>query len=298
MNGTIVCGIDESSGSRQAASIAARLARDLDANALLVRVTDAGGIADRLAPTRPGRARQARRRLRAVADEHCFPAGTRVRVKSGDPADTLIAVADREDAELIVVAAVGQSSVGSVLLGHVTSTLMRQAPCPVVVVPPDAVAPLDARGMTPVVCGVAGEETDLALLRLADDLANRLGGELYAVHAYDPAAPQAARGTVPGADPHEFAEHMLGSALEQADVEAEGRTIAGPVHESLEGAAEQLHAGLIVVGSTGPGKLGSTLHGSVPTYLVSQGRTAVVVVPLGTRPEPGSGHYELIVGAA
>jgi len=298
MNGTIVCGIDETSGSRHAASIAARLARDLDTQALLVHVTGAGGIADRLAPTRPGRTRQARRRLRAVADEHCFPAGTRVRVKSGDPADTLVGVADREDAELIVVAAVGQSSVSPALLGHVSSTLMRQAPCPVVVVPPNAVAPLDARGMSAVVCGVAGDETDLALLRLADYLASRLGGELHAVHAYDPAAPPAMPGMLPDADPRESAERMLGSALEHAGVEAEGRIVAGPVHESLEGAAEQLHAGLIVVGSKGPSKFGSTLHGSVPTYLASQGRTAVVVVPVGTRLEPGSGHYELIVGAA
>ena len=51
MNGTIVCGIDETSGSRHAASIAARLARDLDTQALLVHVTRGGGFADRLAPT-------------------------------------------------------------------------------------------------------------------------------------------------------------------------------------------------------------------------------------------------------
>ena len=298
MNGTIVCGIDETSGSRHAASIAARLARDLDAQALLVHVMRAGGFADRLAPTRPARTRRARKGLRAAVDEHCFPAGTQIRVKHGDPADTLVAIAESEDAELIVVAAVGQSSVGSVLLGHVASTLMRQAPCPVVVVPPNAVAPLDARGMSSVVCGVAGNETDLALLRLADDLQSRLGGALYAVHAYDPAAPQAARRTLPDADPRESAERVLGSALEQAFVAAEARIVAGPVHQSLEGAAEELHAGLIVVGSKRHSKLGSTLHGSVPTYLASQGRTAVVVVPLGTRIEPGSGHYELVGDAA
>ena len=87
MNATIVRGIDESTGSRHAASFAARLARDLDTHAVLVHVTGAGGIADRLAPTRPGRTRRARMRLRAVADEHCLPAATRIRLKSGNPAD-------------------------------------------------------------------------------------------------------------------------------------------------------------------------------------------------------------------
>jgi hypothetical protein len=41
MTRCIVCGIDETTGSRHAASIAARLARDLDSRALLVHVADA-----------------------------------------------------------------------------------------------------------------------------------------------------------------------------------------------------------------------------------------------------------------
>jgi hypothetical protein len=35
----------------------------------------------------------------------------------------------------------------------------------------------------------------------------------------------------------------------------------------------------------------------VSTELAVDGRTAVVVLPLGTRLEPGSGHYEVIAGA-
>lgn len=302
MTRCIVCGIDETTGGRHAASIAARLARDLDSRALLVHVAEAGRLLHRLPPARIGPTRRTRRSLKAVADEHCFPDGTDIRVKSGDPASTLTAIAAREDAELIVVAVGGQSTVSASLLGSVSNTLMRQAPCPVVVVPSDTVAPLDAQGMSSVVCGVAGEETDAVLLQLASDLANRLGGELYAVHAYDPTATQAAIPAAPGppldADLNESAEQRLAMALEQAGVDAQGSVLPLPAAAALERFAEQHNAGLIVVGSKGRGKLGSILHGSVPTHLASQGRTAVVVLPLGARLEPGSGHYELVAGPA
>jgi nucleotide-binding universal stress UspA family protein len=302
MTRCIVCGIDQTSGSRHAASIAARLARDLDSKAILVHVAEAGGFLRRLPPARMGRTRRTRRSLTAVADEHCFPDGTDTLVKTGDAAKTLTAVADREDAELIVVAAGGQSTVSATLLGSVSSTLMRQAPCPVVVVPSDTIAPLDAQGMRPVVCGVAGEETDAVLLQLADDLANRLGGELHAVHAYDAGAMQAAVPAATGpsldADPHESAEQRLALAFEQAGVDAEGSVLPLPAPEALERVAEQHNAGLIVVGSKGSSKLGSILHGSVPTELAAEGRTVIVVLPLGARLEPGSGHYEVVAGPA
>src|ERR671915_137975 len=157
MDRCIVCGIDASTGSRHAAPIAARLARDLGSRAVLVHVVGAGGVLSHL---RFGRARRTRGTLRAVADEHAFPRGTRIRVKVGDAANTLMLLADREDAELVVVGAGGESSASAYLLGHVSSTLMHRAPCPVVVVPSDAIAPLDAEGMRSVVCGIAGDETD------------------------------------------------------------------------------------------------------------------------------------------
>jgi nucleotide-binding universal stress UspA family protein len=298
----IVCGIDETTGSRHAAAVAARLARDLDSRALLVHVTDPGGFLHRLPPARVGRTHRTRRSLKAVADEHCFPDGTDICVKAGDAASTLMAVADRQDAELIVVAAGGQSTVSAALLGSVSSTLMRDARCPVVVVPSGTVAPLDAEGMSSVVCGVAGEETDAALLRLADDLAGRLGGELHAVHAFDSRAMLAAVPAPPGpaldAELRQAAQQRLVLALEQAGVDAQGGVLPLPAAQALERVAEQHSAGLIVVGSRGRSKVGSFVHGSVPTQLAAQGRTAVVVLPLGTRLEPGSGHYELVAGSA
>jgi nucleotide-binding universal stress UspA family protein len=304
----IMCAVDDASGSRHvgasghAASIAARLARDLDSRALLLHVAGGANLLQRAAPWRIARARRTRRGLKAIAAENCFPDGTHIQVKAGHTATTLMDVAEREDAELVVIGAGGWSTVSPALLGSVTCALMREAPCPVVVVPSDTVAPFDAEGMRSVICGVAGDETDFALLKLAGDLATRLGAELHAVHAYDPSATHA---TVPGAPIpprdaglHEPAEHRLALALQEAGVDAQASAVPGLAAEALERVAEQHHAGLIVVGARQASKRGSTLLGSVPTQLAAQGRTAVVVLPLGARLERGSGHYEAVAGPA
>jgi nucleotide-binding universal stress UspA family protein len=153
--------------------------------------------------------------------------------------------------------------------------------------------------MRSVVCGIAGDETDSALLHLAGDLATRLGAELHAVHAYDPSATvQGAPIRPADAGLHESAELRLALALQEAGVDAQASALPGQATETLERVAEQHRAGLIVVGARQAGKLGSTLLGSVPTQLAARGRTAVVVLPLGARLERGSGHYEAVAGPA
>ena len=105
MSTCIVCAFDETSGSRHAASIAARLARDLDSPAVLVYTTEPLGLLRLVPPASISRTHRLRRSLRMAADEHGFPDGTAIRVKAGDPAETLTAISKAEDAELIVVAA-------------------------------------------------------------------------------------------------------------------------------------------------------------------------------------------------
>jgi nucleotide-binding universal stress UspA family protein len=291
-----IVGLDGSAPSRHAASIASRLARDLHSHAVLVQVQEAPGLLRRLPPASTTRSRRIRRSLKAVAEEHCFPDGTETRVRTGHPASTLVEIAEREEAELMVVATGGRGTVSTGLLGSVAAALLRDAPCPVVVVPDETIAPLDAEGMRSIVCGVAGAETDPAALRLADDLAARLSGQLYAVHAYDPGA-DAGSGSGPlETELRDAAEDRLDSVLATACVEAVGVVAPLPPVQAIEQAAERHNAGLIVVGFGGY-EAASTILGPVPTRLATEGRTAVVVLPLGTRLEPGSGHYEVAAGA-
>jgi nucleotide-binding universal stress UspA family protein len=285
MSRCIVCGLNDSSGSRHAASMASRLARDLNSRALLVHVREGERRLQRFSPSGPGRTRRIRRTLRLTAGEHCFPPGTEIRVRTGHAASTLIAIGEQEDAELLVVGAGGHSTASPSLLGSVSSTLMREAPCPVVVVPPATIAPLDAGGMRAVVCGIADDEMDAPTLRLAADLTARLGGQLQAVHAHE------------GTDVDD-AEQRVARLLERAGVNAGAIISPPPPADALQRVADERNASLIVIGS-GTGLVPPSIAlGSVPTHLAAQGRTAVVVLPPGALLDRGSGHYELAADAA
>ncbi|MBD0283601.1 MAG: universal stress protein [Thermoleophilaceae bacterium] len=301
--GTIVCGIDDSSGARRAASVAARLANDLDSRAVLVHVVEHDARSTHsLAPPRVTRESTIKKTLETIADGHGFPPGTQVHLEAGNPVAGLFRAASECDAELLVVAARGVGHVKAALLGSVSSALMRKSPCPVVVVPPNSIQALDAASTQPVVCGVEGSERDPRVLRLGADLANRLGGELHAVHAFEvpvahAAAPAALSPPIDVARRNR-AERTLVDALEEAGVDARMHVSPLAPHEALERVAHEQRAALIVVGLQGRAKLGSILHGSVTTRLAACGSTPAVVLPGDAQLAVGSGHYELTAGAA
>jgi nucleotide-binding universal stress UspA family protein len=297
MSACIVCGTDGSSEAQRAASVAARLARDLHSRALLVHVAeDARGLPFGLRLPWIGQARRMRKLLKAIAEECCFPSETELRLKRGDPARELLAVAEEEDAELVVVSTRGRGPAGPALLGGTSSALMRRCPCPVVVVPPNSIPPLDTEGMRSVVCGVEGRETDVRALRLAADLAARLGGDLHAVHGYEadeaPATTPVEPGQVPDDELQTAAERKLIFSVVQAGVEARRHVLPLPLDEALERVARQERAGLIVVGPPGGGP---TL---VAIRLAVEGSTALVVLPSEAELEVGSGHYEFAASPA
>lgn len=57
-----------------------------------------------------------------------------MRVVDGVPADTIIATARREQADLIVMSTHGRSGLARVLMGSVTEDVLHSAPCPVLVI--------------------------------------------------------------------------------------------------------------------------------------------------------------------
>jgi nucleotide-binding universal stress UspA family protein len=223
-----------------------------------------------------------RKLLKAIAEECCFPEDTELYLKRGEPATELLAVADEEDAELVVVSSGGSGYASAALLGGVTSALMRRSPCPLVVIPPRAIPPLDAEGMRSVVCGVEGRESDVRALRLAADLAARLGADLHAVHAHERRD-----------ELDDSAERRLAFVLEQAGVEATAHVEPLPAEVALESVARQERAGLTVVGPPAGGEPSSALDGYVGFRLAADGGTALVVLPTEAELDLGSGHYEL-----
>jgi nucleotide-binding universal stress UspA family protein len=138
----IVCCVDNSDVSRNAARVAAALAVRLEAGVLLLHVaarTTAPGVStaplgqERLAESE----RQAGAALLAdVARDAGLPDDTELRVEIGSPAERARAVAREADALLLIIGSHGRGGVKRALLGSVSRDLAGNAPCPVVVVPP------------------------------------------------------------------------------------------------------------------------------------------------------------------
>jgi nucleotide-binding universal stress UspA family protein len=148
LNGSLVCGVDDSDHARAAARVAARLSEKLRLKLVLVHVSQvpalvgsrALGSGDPLdASLSPDDDKHAHYLLAAVAVEEAL-GPVESRVEFGLPAEQLVRVAEQEETELIVLGSRGQGSLKAVLLGSVSMGVIARARCPVLVVPPGAAA--------------------------------------------------------------------------------------------------------------------------------------------------------------
>ena len=129
--GTIVAGFDGSPEAREALTAADHVARASGASLRAVGVTHRSALSrhdgDGTAANREG--------LQARLDEALAGIGGRAEgaVVDGDPTERLSEAAT--DADLLVLGARGYGPRHHVLVGSVSSKLMRAAPCPVLIVP-------------------------------------------------------------------------------------------------------------------------------------------------------------------
>jgi nucleotide-binding universal stress UspA family protein len=120
----ILLATDFSDGSLPAAEIASAYARRLGARLHVLHVTHAGWEAEMLEALRPYVQR--------------FPGlPVTASVEAGAAADTIVAYAERNRVELIVVGTHGRTGFTRVLLGSVAERVALTARCPVMTVPRD-----------------------------------------------------------------------------------------------------------------------------------------------------------------
>jgi nucleotide-binding universal stress UspA family protein len=184
MAGTVICGVDRSLGARYVVQAAAVVAQGLRARLLLAFSEDSGAVPLRRA-TRVRHASGETHGEIATEDlltEHVSVADTDVALLAGDLGSGLCRLAERGPATLIVVGARDRGLLGS-LTGSVSATVIRQAQCPVMVVPDVSLDDIErpvVDGAT-VVCGVA-RRSDLHVAGLAGRLASGLGMRLRLAH--------------------------------------------------------------------------------------------------------------------
>jgi nucleotide-binding universal stress UspA family protein len=127
---TILVGTDTSAAADLAVEDAARLARDRDAELVVLYVRPEG---DLRSVVDPGKAADPDRHLAKLAER--FP-GVRAtaRVETGEPADQLVSVADELQVDTIVVGNRGTRGSWWRVKDSVPNLVLRHAPCSVYIV--------------------------------------------------------------------------------------------------------------------------------------------------------------------
>lgn len=295
MPGSIVCALDRSAGSLRGLRLAAELCDALDTRLVLVHVARARApvttpvgapVGAPMLPEDPGPAvRSGRTFLQDIAVRERLEEVV-VQSEYGSPAERILGVAAEAGARLIVLGSRGEGPLRAAVLGSVSATVMREAFCPVVIVPKQAaVRPLAApEGL--IVCGVDGSDEAQEALSTAAGLAVKLDCRLAMVHVCPP--PEIpGMATVSGAAERlaelekRDGETLLAelAAAEQLGTEVERRVVFGSPAEALARTALSEEAGLLAVGSRGRGGMRSALFGTVSGTLAANAPCPVLVVP-------------------
>ena len=240
----VVCGLDTSEHAPGVLAVAVALAQRLDLP--LEVVHSPRGEADE-------QALLAQLAADSDVDE--------ITIQPGPPSEVLRSAMD--GAVLGVVGSRGRGPLRAALLGSVSSEVVEEATCPVVVVPPGAELP--ELGAEPnIVCRLDGSVDDRPALHAAAWIAEELGGSLDAVNV---------RGRL--AIDTGMEAMVLERELAELGIAPAVRVEAGNPAEQITQVAERHRAALIVVRWDGD----VLVPGAVAGRLAARARVPVMIVP-------------------
>jgi nucleotide-binding universal stress UspA family protein len=303
----IVAGTDGSAGAEFAVDRAGELAGALDVPVHVVCVHAASSVGERMAAmggvaiSDRGDAEQAQtagERIVAHARQRLEPRGLTVHshVRAGDPAQSLVAIAEDEQAQMIVVGSRGMTGARRIL-GSVPNSISHRAACGVLIVQTGARS--RERGASllsgPIVVGTDGSSSAQAAVKEAIRLAKALGSELHVASGYkrlSGARVSGAQGSGEGWGP--LPPSMVESVLDEAGANARVNGIAVATHafegdpsDALMDVAAKADAGMIVVGSRGMHGAERIRLGNVPNQISHRGQHNVLIVLTGAPNGPG-----------
>ena len=211
--------------------------------------------------------------------EESMPADRKVAVGRelvfANPTTALIDLS--HEAEMIVMGTAGHGVLARGVLGSVSSSVARQAHCPVAIIHGDATA---AAPDAPVLVGVDGSESSERATAIAFDEASRRNVDLIALHAWSDLAvtadlPELDWSSVESAAERSLAESLAGWQERYPDVTVHRVIVQDRPARQLAEKADS--AQLLVVGSHGRGGLAGALLGSVSNSVLQHVRTPMIV---------------------
>jgi nucleotide-binding universal stress UspA family protein len=289
---TILCAVSASGRALRVAEAARRLARALEGSVVLTHVFDplmapAAPIRDvgRLLTTEEVEEHERIVALDLLADAS-DPGGDveeTLILAEGEPLAEILRLQQTHDARLLVVGSAARTTVDRVLQRSLSADLVREAPCPVVIIT-DA-AQLADHGQ--VVAAYDGSEHSLRAARHGAALAAALRQELVLVHVVAPGETGLRADEELARELDEAARACAATTPGATDPNFEVVVEHGDPSDRLIEVARARAASLIVVGSRGRGALTAAVLGSVSAGVVRVSDRPVVVA--GPRSEQPGG---------
>lgn len=284
----ILLSLDGSPTSEVALGLAESLCRSQGAELLLARITDP------LAAVAPGTMPSLSLRL----DEHLQEAagayleslrsrleGVSVRVHNllGSPRETLPQVALQEKVDLIVMASHGRSGMARWLLGSVAESVLRQSPCPVLLIRPEA-APKEAQ-FKHVLVPIDGSALSQDVLQRLPRLIPRAPGAKITLLRASGLSFQDHAGVIDAFSLEQFMQH-LEEEIRQLSVEGfdmDYRVVDGEAADAILTLASELGCDLVAMSTHGRSGIKRFLLGSVTEKVARRVHCPVLAFP--HRPE-------------
>ncbi len=143
MAGSIVCAVDDSPVANDVIRLAAELRDRLGLRLVMAHAVPApvplpgatAAYAHAYAPSYDDSREAAEAILERVAGRSEHADGAELRPLVGDPVESVLSVAEEDEAELLVVGSRRRGALKAALLGSVSSALATRARCPVIIVP-------------------------------------------------------------------------------------------------------------------------------------------------------------------
>lgn len=205
-----------------------------------------------------------------------------VHVEKGSPAETLQALAEKGEADLVVLGSTHRAHFGSVSPGSVAEHLLHGARCRLVIAPKGYGEVNHSQDRLRVAAvGFDGMAESYAALDEAARLAAKFGGSLRVIGVATPVpAMGAAAAAQVGAEAGPDFQTQLNNAVAELPSELRALPVferGDPVEKLLE--AAEMGVDLLVLGSRGFGPVMRLLIGSVSSRVIRKAPCPVLVVP-------------------
>ena len=205
-------------------------------------------------------------------------------IGEGDPAACILKSA-ASGADLIVMGTHGRGGFERLVLGSVAEKVLRKANCPVMTVPPQAIA-TSKLPFRHVLCPVDFSESSLAARQLAFSLTHVADTRLTILHVFEWTSDEASARLVLkesefhrqwGAETRQRLEDLIPEDVRNG-CEPDTRLEYGKVYEQILGLAATGHVDLIVMGVHGRNPLDVKLFGSTTNQVVRRATCPVLAL--------------------